>query len=183
MNPLIPVLLLIGGAVIWSLSKTAKAAVKLNYDIVKFGIYKFASDGNMILRVRVRFGNLTNTRIHINMINLAAYYNPTYSESNGKLNVTSRGSLLASINTTNTFIIAANSIEEKDFFINIRWADVAMLFVNNITDIWSIINNTSGIANIIQKIVGKPVLINGQIKAENIIFKVEQIVTLTDERQ
>lgn len=182
MNPLVPVLLLIGGAVIWSLTKTAKAAVKLNYDIIKFGIYKFASDGNMVLRVRVRFGNLTNTPLHINMINLSAYYNPTYTTQNGKVNITSRGSLLATLNNTNRFVIAANSIEEKDFFINIRWADVAMLFVSNIADIWSIINNTSGIANIIQKIVGKPVLIRGAIKAENIVFNVEQIVTLTDER-
>lgn len=184
MNPLLVVGLLIGGAVAISLFKTAKAAVNLNYNVVRFGIYKFASDGAMVLRCRIQFGNLTSQPLTVNMIDLAAYYKPTYSTNpDGTPNIVSRGNLLATLVDTQGFVIPANGVEQRDFFINVRWADIGKSLLSNITNIISIISNANGIADVMTQIIGAPVLISGGIKAENMVFNVSQIVSLSDDRQ
>ena len=184
MNPLLLVGLLVGGAVLISVLKTAKAAVNLTYNITRVGIYHFATDGAMVLRVRIRFGNLTNQPLTMNMINLAAYFNPTYTRNNdGTYNITSRGNLLATLTDTSGFQIPANSVQERDFFINVRWTDIAKTLISNISNIVSIITNSNGITDVMRQIVGYPVLLTGNIKAENVVFNVNQIVTLSDDRQ
>lgn len=184
MNPLVLILLLVGGAVGISLIKTAKAAVNLTYNITRFGIYKFASDGAMTLRVRIQFGNLRNTPLTVNMVDIAAYFKPTYTiNPDGTTNVISRGNLLATLADTSGFVIPANSIEERDFFINIRWTDIAKTLISNISNIVTIISNANGITEVMRQLVGAPILLTGNIKAENMVFNVNQIVSLTDDRQ
>lgn len=184
MNPLLLIGLFVGGAVLISVLKTAKTAGNLNYNITRFGIYHFASDGAMTLRVRIQFGNLTNSPLTINMINLAAYFNPTYTTNNdGSVNITSRGNLLATLTDTSGFVIPANSVQERDFFISVRWTDIAKTLISNITNIVNIITNSNGITEVMQQIVGYPVLLTGSIKAENMIFNINQIVSLSDDRQ
>ena len=184
MNPIPLILLVVGGALAWSVFKTAKAAINLNYNITRFGIYKFATDGAMVLRVRVQFGNLMNQPIRINMVDLAAYFNPSYQTNNdGSVKILSRGNLLATLADASGFVIPANSIDTHDFYINVRWTDIAKTLITNISNIVSIISNANGITDVMRQIVGMPVLLTGAIKAENVVFNVQQIVSLTDDRQ
>ena len=184
MNPVLLIGMLVGGAVLYSLFKTAKAAVNLTYDVTRFSIYHFATDGAMTLRVRIRFGNLTNQPLTLNLVNLAAYYNPTYTvNGDGSYNIQSRGSLLTTFTDTTGFVIPANNVIEHDFFINVRWTDIAKTLITNISNIISIITNADGITNVMRQIVGMPILITGNFKAENVVFNVNQIVALTDDRQ
>lgn len=184
MNPLLLVGLLVGGAVLISVLKTAKAATNLTYVVTRFGIYHFATDGAMVLRCRIQFGNLTNQPLTINMVNLYAYFNPVYTTNpDGTYNITSRGNLLATLTDSAGFVIPANAIQERDFFINVRWTDIAKTLISNISNIVSIISNANGISEVMRQIVGYPILLTGNIKAENVVIDVNQIISLSDDRQ
>ena len=184
MNPFGFILLLVGGAVIWSLTKTAKAAVNLNYNVLRFGIYKFASDGNLILRLRMRFTNAQNTPLHINMIDLAAYVkSQTSTDAKGNLKVISRGTMLASYTNVQGFIIAPNNYTDQDFLINVRWADVGRYLLTNVYSIITTILNANQVSEYIAAIVGTNILVSGIVKAEGISFPVNELIQLTDDRQ
>lgn len=183
MNPLPLILLLVGGAVVWSITRTAKAVINLNYNVLRFGIYRFATDGNLVLRLRMRFTNPQNTPLHVNMLDVGAYLNSTTSrDNNGSLVVDSRGTMIASLTDTEGFIIQANNYTDKDFFINVRWADVGRYFLTNIVSIISTIVNADSINDVISVIVGRDILISGVVKAENITIPINSIVPLTDDR-
>ena len=183
MNPLPLILLLVGGAVVWSITRTAKAVINLNYNVLRFGIYRFATDGNLVLRLRMRFTNPQNTPLHINLFDIAAYLNSSTSyDSNGNLVVNNRGTMIASLTDTQGFVIQANNYTDKDFFINVRWADVGRYFLTNIVSIISTITNAQSINDVISVIVGRDILISGVVKAENITIPVNSIVQLTDDR-
>lgn len=183
MNPLLLIGLLVGGAVLISVFKTAKAATNLTYTVTRFGIYNFATDGAMVLRCRIQFGNLTNQPLTVNMVNLYAYFKPVYTTNNdGTYNIISRGNLLATLTDVTGFVIPANSIQERDFFINVRWTDVAKTLISNISNIVSIISNANGITEVMRDIVGYPILLTGNIKAENVVFNINQVISLSDDR-
>ena len=182
MNPAVPILLLVGGAIAWSVFRTAKAAVNLNYTILRFGIYRFATDGNLMLRLRVRFTNAQNTPLTINLFDIAAYLNSTYTyDSTGKINVQNRGDLLATLNDSTGFVINANTFTDKDFYITVRWADVGRYFLNNAVSIITTIINADSIRDVIRAVIGRNVLIYGLVKAENISIPVVNVVQLTDD--
>lgn len=183
MNPVVPILLLIGGALAWSVLRTAKAVVNLNYNVTRFGIYRFASDGNLIFRLRIRFTNPQNTPLTVNMIDIGAYLDSVTSyDSAGKVVVSSRGSLIASLNDYTGFVIPALSFLDKDFLINVRWADIGRYILKNAVSIITSITNADSINNIISLIVGKPILIAGFVKAENVTINIANVVSLTDDR-
>lgn len=183
MNPLPLILLFVGGAVLWSITRTAKAVINLNYNVLRFGIYRFATDGNLVLRLRMRFTNPQNTPLHINLFDIAAYLNSSTSyDANGNLVVNNRGTMIASLTDTQGFVIQANNYTDKDFFINVRWADVGRYFLTNIVSIISTITNAESINDVISVIVGRDILISGVVKAENITIPVNSIVQLTDDR-
>lgn len=183
MNPLPLILLLLGGAVVWSITRTAKAVINLNYNVLRFGIYRFATDGNLVLRLRMRFTNPQNTPLHVNMLDIGAYLNSSTShDSNGNLVVDNRGTMIASLTDTQGFVIQANNYTDQDFFINVRWADVGRYFLTNIVSIISTITNANSINDVISVIVGRDILISGVVKAENITIPINSIVPLTDDR-
>ena len=183
MNPIIPILLVFGGVLAWSMFKTAKAVVNLNYTITRFGIYRFATDGNLVFRLRVRFTNAQNTTLTVNMMDIAAYLNSTtYYDANGQLRVSNKGNLLAAYQDATPFVIQPNSFTDKDFLIPVRWADIGRYFLLNIVSIVTDILNANNISEYVSAIVGRNVLITGLIKAENVSIAVNNIVTITDDR-
>jgi hypothetical protein len=90
--------------------------------------------------------------------------------------------MIASLTDTQGFVIQANNYTDKDFFINVRWADVGRYFLTNIVSIISTITNAQSINDVISVIVGRDILISGVVKAENITIPVNSIVPLTDDR-
>lgn len=183
MNPVVPILLLFGGAIAWSILRTAKAVVNLNYNVLRFGIYKFATDGNLVLRIRMRFTNTQNTPLTINMMDIAAYLgSSTTTDGNGNTVVNNRGTMIASYSDFTGFVIPANYFIDKDFYINVRWADVGRYLLSNAYSIITTVLNAENLNSIIGTLVGTPVLIAGVVKAENITINIAKVVSLSDDR-
>ena len=61
MNPAISIGIVFGAVLAFSIWKTARAVVDLNYTITRFGIYSISKDG-VTLRLQVRF---TNPRVEL----------------------------------------------------------------------------------------------------------------------
>lgn len=183
MNPIIPILLVFGGVLAWSMFKTAKAVVNLNYTVTRFGIYRFATDGNLVFRLRVRFTNAQNTTITVNLVDIAAYLNSTFAyDVNNQLQVQNRGDLLATYQDATPFVIQPNNFTDRDFLINVRWADVGRYLLSNIVTIIQNILNANNINDYVSAIIGRNVLIYGLIKAENVSVKIANVVAITDDR-
>lgn len=181
-NLLLPIALVFGGALVWTLMRTAKAAVNLRYTVLGFGIYHFATGGKMVLRLRVRFTNAQNTPLTVNMYSLGAYLNPSYTyDSDGNLKVMSRGSLIATCASTDSFLIPADSFIDKDFFIDVQWTDVLLFFVNNVSDVLDLVNGGASVMDYVRSIIGTPILVDGIIKAENVSIDVQQVINITNE--
>lgn len=182
MNPAIPILALFGGVLAWTLIKTARAAVNLNYTMLGFGIYRVSSDG-VALRLKMRFTNAQNTTLTVNLIDLAAYLNSsTTYDSNGNLVVNSRGDLLSSYADSTGFLIAANGFTEKQFIFNLRWADLGRVLLGNAAAIINAISNQEGMNSIISSIIGHNILIYGIVKAEGVSVNICNVIPITDER-
>ena len=183
MNPIAVIALIAGAAVLYSVTRTVKAAVNLTWNVTRFGIYHLASGGSLVLRMRLRIGNPTNTPITVNFIDVSAYLDPVYTtDNNGTLNVQSRGTYIASLTESLAIVIQPNVVTEHDFYIEVRWADIAKYLAMNVADIISAISNAQGFNSIINSIVNHPVLLQGNIKAENVNFPINQVVSFTDDR-
>ena len=181
MNPLLVIGLLFGVAVGVTVYKTIKTAGALNYYITRFGIYQFASDGNLVFRVRIKFTNPSETPIHFNLIDIGAYLNSQYQEVNGKIEVLRRGNLIASLMDNQEFVIQGNGFTEKDFFINARWSDVGQYFLTNINNIIQVITGNLNVRELLSAIVGQPVLIYGNVKAEGVNIPIAQVIQLSND--
>jgi hypothetical protein len=64
----------------------------------------------------------------------------------------------------------------------VRWADIAKYLAMNVADIISSISNAQGLNSIINAVINHPVLLQGNIKAENVNFPINQVVSFTDDR-
>lgn len=181
MNPLLVIGLLFGVAVGVTVFKTIKSAGALNYYISRFGVYQFASDGNLVFRVRIKFTNPTDTPIHFNLLDIGAYLNSQYQEVNGKIEVLSRGNLIASVVDNQEFVIQANGATEKEFYINARWTDIGQYFLTNISHIIQIISGNLNVRELLAAIVGQPVLIYGNVKAEGVNIPIAQVIQLSND--
>jgi LEA14-like dessication related protein len=182
MNPVAIIALIAGAAVLYSVTRTVKAAVNLTWNVTRFGIYHLASGGSLVLRMRLRIGNPTNTPITVNFIDVSAYLDPVYTTVNGSLNVQSRGTYIASLQESLAIVIQPNAVTEHDFYIEVRWADIAKYLAMNVADIISSISNAQGLNSIINAVINHPVLLQGNIKAENVNFPINQVVSFTDDR-
>ena len=177
-------LLLLGiaaSAVALSFTRVAKAAINLQYRVTRFGIWKFNQNGKLVLRVRIRFTNITNTALHLNKVDLSAYINSVYTTNqDGSVKVQNQGDFLASLSVDELFVIEPNTSTEQDFFIEIKWEDLGKLLLFNVVDIINFIrnNNFRQMANALMQ---KPILIDGDVKAENMKFHITQVVQVSDD--
>lgn len=182
MNPIVPILLIFGSVVAWSIFKTAKAVANLNYTITRFGLYRVNTDG-ITFRLQVRLTNPKSTPLRVNLIDIAAYLNSTTSyDAQGKLIVNSRGDLLSTYSDANGFVIAANNFTTKDFLLQVRWGDIGRLLFNNISAVIDAFTNNNSLSRVVTALIGRNVLIYGLIKAENVIIDIASVVNIIDER-
>lgn len=182
MNPALLVGLIFGSVLAWSIYKTAKAVVNLLYTVTKFGIYRVTNDG-LALRLQIRFTNARNTTLTVNLVDLAAYLNSVTSyDNNGNLVVNSRGDLLGQYIDSTGFVIQPNNFTTKDFIINVRWADLGRLLLNNASSIIDAFTNNASLTRVVTAIVGRNVLIYGLVKAENVVVDIASVTTILDER-
>lgn len=180
MNPFAIIGLIAAGAIVVSIVKTAKTAVSLTWNVTRFGIYHFAASGELVLRVRLRIGNSHDTPITVNFIDVSAYIDPSVS-ADGK--VLSRGSYLTSVMEPGGFVIEPNNVTEKEFFINVRWVDIAKYLVSNISAIIDSFNNSQSLNDVVNALLSHKFLLQGNIKAESVNIPIEQVVSLVDDRQ
>lgn len=175
MNPLGIILLGTAGVLAYNLFSTAKAAIKLDYRILKFQIYNFASGGNMVFRCRIRFVNNQNADLHIKKVSFAAYYGAKFTETDGKItSISSKGTRLASCDDTESFVIPALSNFEKDFFIESKWSN--LLYIVGL----SIVNYFINDENLVENLVGKPILLDGSINAEGVTIDLKSSIKITE---
>lgn len=163
-----------GGALAYSLLKTVKAGLSLDYKLRKFQLYQFVNGNNMIFRLTLRIVNLSDTPIHVNMIDIDAYLDPTYTEENGKLIVSKSGSQLGSVVDAEGFEIPANAYIDKEIFIECRWINLLAILTSTVLDI---INNEE---SAIQYFLNKKILISGIVKAEGYQIPVQNIIAVTN---
>ena len=108
----------ITGAAIYAvyLVRKAKAAESLRYQLTRIQLYQFASGGNLVFRVWMRFTNLENTPLVVNQMYLDIFLN-----FGGSLH------RIATLDTNNTPItIPGNSSVDIPFDINVPWANLGV---------------------------------------------------------
>lgn len=179
-HPLLWLGIIAAGVAAYSLTRTAKAALNLDYRITKFQIYNVVKDGKLVLRVQVLFTNRENTNIVVNNIDLSAYLNSIYTRAqDGTIEVQNKGDFFARLKDDNGFVIAANSDTYQDFYINVSWQDLGKMLLFNVVDIIRFIanNNFNEMLNVL---LSKPVLVKGDVKAENIKFPITQVLNITN---
>ena len=96
--------------------RKAKAAESLRYQLTRIQLYHFASGGNIVFRVWMRFTNLENTPLVVSQMYLDFFLNFS-------------GSLhrIATLNTNNVPIeIPANSSVDLPFDISVPWANLGV---------------------------------------------------------
>lgn len=177
MNPILLVGLIAGGILLLNLKNTVTTALKLDYQILSFGIYQFIKNGKIVFRVRIRFTNTQNTPIHIQLINISAYWNATFStDASGKVtDIQSRGTVLGTVADSNAFTINANTFTTKEFFIENTWLNLLKIFGT------SLLSTLTSSTRFFDALAGKPLLIYGQIKAEGFSIPVQTSINLTNE--
>ena len=174
MNPFGIILIAGAGVLAYNLLSTARTALKLDYRILKFQIYNFASGGNIVFRCRIRFVNNENTALHIKKVSFAAYYNAKFTESDGKItSVSSRGTRIASCDDTSEFVIPALSNIEKDFYIESKWSNLLSIVG------LSVFNYLVNDENLIDNLIGKPILIDGAIRAEGVTVSFKNSISIS----
>ena len=179
-HPLLWVALIGAGVAAYSYFKTAKAALNLDYRVTKFQIYNLVKDGNLVLRLQILFTNREASQIVVNNIDLSAYLNSIYSRSeDGSITVNNNGDFFARLKDDRGFVIAANSDTYQDFYINVSWKDLGKILAFNIVDIVRFIVNNN-VREMVNELLSKPVLIKGDVKAENIKFPITQVVSVTN---
>lgn len=182
MNPAIGIGIVAGAVLVYSIYKTARAVVDLNYTITRFGIYSISKDG-ITMRLQVRFTNPRDTYLTVNLVDLAAYLNSTTTTDNdGKLVVVNRGDLLSQYADASGFIINPNNFTTKNFKFVVRWADLGRLLFNNASAIIDAFTNSSSLSQVISAIIGRNVLIYGLVKAENVVINIASVTNIIDER-
>lgn len=180
MNPVALIAFIGVAAIALSIFRTAKTAASLTWNVTRFGIYHFAVSGEMVLRVRLRIGNPMNTPITINFIDVSAYIDPTVDSQSNVLN---RGSYISSVMVPGGFVIQPNAVTEQEFFINVRWVDIAKYLISNVTAIIDSFSNAESLNSVVNALLSHKFLIQGNIKAESINIPISQVVSLVDERQ
>lgn len=168
------------GVAAYSFSRTAKAALNLDYRITKFQIYNVVKNGNLVLRVQILFINREASNIVVNNIDLSAYLNSIYTRAqDGSIEVQNKGDYFARLKDDSGFVIAANSDTYQDFYINVSWQDLGKMLLFNIADIIRFIanNNFNEMLNVL---LSKPVLVKGDVRAENIKFPITQVLNITN---
>lgn len=182
MNPAIGIGIVFGAILAFSIYKTARAVVDLNYTITRFGIYSISKDG-VTLRLQIRFTNPRDTYLTVNLVDLAAYLNSnTTTDNNGKLQVVSRGDLLSQYVDASGFVINPNNFTTKNFKFVVRWADLGRLLFNNASAVINAFTNSSSLSQVISAIIGRNVLIYGLVKAENVVVDIASVTNIIDER-
>lgn len=147
MNIALLAVMAVAGALIWNFGKTAKAANDLIAVFKTAKIHKFASGGDMIIRVFVDFTNLHETAIIL---------------QNAYLQIKLDGLTLGTCNVNNISIPKGTT--EKYFELVMPWKNLGVAAVLKVTQWFS-----SGTLTPPQKCT-----ITGQIKAEGVIMKVNK---------
>lgn len=154
------------GAVLWSYGKTAVAGLSLDYQLSKFQLYKFASDG-IKFRFQFKFVNSKPTPLHIQMINVKCYIDSVYTaRPDGSLNITNTGKLIGTCQDATAVTIPANNITENYFYATISYFN---LLTSVGTKVLEYIQNNDPLKP-------KNVLITGFIKAEGINIPITQVI-------
>jgi len=177
MNPFLVVALVAGGILLLNIKDTVKTALKLDYQILTFGIYNFIKNGNIVFRVRIRFTNTQKTPIHVQLINISAYWGAKFTtNADGSVaDIQSRGTVLGTVADNTPFTIDANAFTTKAFYIECTWLNLLKIFGT------SILENIQNSTRFVEAIAGKPLLISGQIKAEGFSIPVQTSINLTNE--
>lgn len=182
MSPIVPIALIVGGAVAWSLLKTVKSAVNLDFKILKFRIYNLVKNGNIVFWIQVRITNAQSTPLHVSLIDFGGYLDPKTTTQNGKTVITSKGTLIATVTDNKPFTIAANNYTDKDFYLTASWSRIGQvigttILQNLLSNLLNINNNQQ--QTLLQQILNRKVLIDGKIKAEGFVIPYQQIVNIT----
>ena len=182
MSPILPIALIIAGAAVWSLAKTVKTAVNLDFKVLKFRIYNLVKNGNIVFRISVRITNAQNTPLHVTLIDFGGYLDPKTTTQNGKTVITSKGTLIATLTENTPFTIAANGYTDKDFYLTASWSKIGQVIGTSILS--NLLSNLLNINNnqqqtLLQQILNRQVLIDGKIKAEGFVVPYKQIVNIT----
>lgn len=166
--------LILGGGLIYSLLKTVKAGVNLDYKLRKFQLYQFVKGNMLVFKLTMRIINPNPTEIHVNMIDLDCYYQPDYIEENTEIKVNKKGSLIGSVVDVDGFTIPADNFIDKEIFFECKWLDIAKILT---TAVIEIIQNRE---NVLQYFLNKSMLIDGFVKAENFKISVTNVISVTD---
>ncbi len=164
MNPFMIVALVAGGALLYTLTKTAKAALKLEYRIKSVQIRRFKLTQPILLRFNIEFINSEQSKITINKIFLNC--DLKFSDNQTKQRLTT-------LNVTTPIVIDANTSNwiTKYFDIEVRWRDLGSVILKTLTSIIS----GNGVK------FPKSCEIKGTITAENIKIPVDQTVAFTQQ--
>ena len=173
-RPFLILALIAGGALAYSLFKTVKAGVNLDYKLRKFQVYQFIKGNMLVFRLTMRIVNQENTPIHVNMIDLDCYYEPEFTEEEATIKVNKKGSLIGSVVDVEGFEIPANNYIDKEIFIECKWFDLAKILTTAILDI---IQNQE---NVLEYFLNKKMLIDGFVKAENFKIPITNVISVTD---
>lgn len=177
MSPFGIVAIIGGGLLLLSAAKTLKTAQSLNYQVLRFGIYNFVKNGKIVFRLRMRFFNPSDNALNVQYIQLAAYWGASYEKNGNNItNVISRGTELTSVVDTKGFKIDPNSFVDVDFFLETKWLNLLSIIGSSALNI--LINGNDFNLN---DFVGKPILIQGTIKAEGVKVDVLTDYTLVDD--
>lgn len=178
MNPILIFGLIVGGVLAYSLFKSANTATSLYYNVLKFGIYNFVQGNNLVFRLVLRITNPTNTPLHVNLVNITAYLNSSFSyDNNNNVVIQSRGTQIGSVADNQPWEIAANNFTEKTFYIECSWVNLGKILLGELIN--SLTNNS--FSNLVNELIGKPVLIDGVIVAEGLSVPVTTIVQITND--
>lgn len=173
-RPYLILALVAGGALAYSLLKTVKAGVNLDYKLRKFQIYQFIKGNMLVFRLTMRIINPNATPIHVQMIDLDCYYEPEYTEEEATIKVNKKGSLIGSVVDVDGFTIPENNYIDKEIFIECKWLDLAKILTTAILDI---IQNQE---NVLEYFLNKKMLIDGFVKAENFKIPITNVISVTD---
>lgn len=158
MNPFLVVAALGVGAYLLSLSKVAKAATKLEYDILKIKIHKFKLTEPIIIRFIVQFTNLTAQQILIQQVYLNAYLNFATGNSAKKIKLATA--------QQNNIVIKANNSTNLNLDVSVRWLQLGSTALEMLKGVLT--RNGVKFPNSAQ--------VEGFIKAENINININKNV-------